>query len=286
MPNDTIDFLYNSTRLNFECQESPNLHSKFRRVDSYARSLIKPKRMGKPMENVRLQKYLANAGVASRRKSEEIIIAGRVSVNGKITAELGTKVSQSDIICIDGKQVKIKAKQVYIMLHKPEGVITSVSDPQGRPVVLDYIKDIEARLFPVGRLDYDSSGLLLLTTDGNLAQKLTHPGYRVPKTYIAHLRGIPSKEGIRAFKEGIKIDEGPKTSAAKIKILDIIDKRSCTVQITIKEGRNRQVRKMCDAVGCPVLSLKRVGMGALKLGSLPKGKYRHLTKEEVSNVSK
>jgi len=235
------------------------------------------------MENLRLQKFLADAGVASRRKSEEFIIAGRVSVNSKIITELGTKVSQNDVVCVDGSPVIPKAKLVYIMLHKPEGVITSVSDPQGRPVVMDFVKDIKERLFPVGRLDYDSSGLLLLTNDGKLAQKLTHPSYNVPKTYIANLRKIPSKEGLRAFKQGIKIDEGPKTSAAKIKILD---KESCTVQITIKEGRNRQVRKMCDAIGCPVLSLKRVAMGSLKLGDLPRGKYRYLTEEEISNVSK
>jgi len=235
------------------------------------------------MENVRLQKYLADAGIASRRKSEEIITAGRVSVNGKIITELGTKVSQNDAICLDGKPVEAKAKLIYIMLHKPEGVITSVSDPQGRPVVLDFVKDINARLFPVGRLDFDSSGLLLLTNDGKLAQKLTHPSYSVPKTYIACLRKIPSREGLKAFREGLKIDEGPKTSAARIMILD---KETCTVQITIKEGRNRQIRKMCDAIGCPVLSLQRVGMGSLKLGNLRLGKYRHLTKEEIANVSK
>jgi len=238
------------------------------------------------MENIRLQKYLADAGIASRRKSEEYIINGRVSVNGKIITALGTKVSKSDTVHVDGNPVVLTSRLVYIMLHKPEGVITSASDPQGRPVVLDFVKDIKERIFPVGRLDYDSSGLLLLTNDGKLAQKLTHPSYNIPKTYIAHLRRIPNSEGLKAFKDGIKIDEGPKTSPAKIKILD---NETCAVQITIKEGRNRQVRKMCDAIGCPVLSLKRVAMGSLKLGSLSRGKYRHLTGDEVRrivNVSK
>ena len=236
------------------------------------------------MENIRLQKYLADAGVASRRKCEELISAGRVSVNDQLITKLGTKVSTDDIVCVDGKPIEINTKLVYIVLHKPEGVITSVSDPQNRPVVLDLVKDLAGfRLYPVGRLDYDSSGLLLLTNDGKLAQKLTHPSNKVKKTYIAQLKGIPSYGTLQAFKHGLKIDDGPKTAPAKIKVLDKTDS-GCSVQIIIHEGRNRQVRKMCQAIGCPVLSLKRVAVGSLKLGSLPRGKYRHLTAVELSQL--
>jgi len=239
------------------------------------------------MDKIRLQKYLANAGVASRRKAEEMIAAGRVSVNGETITELGTKIIPGqDKVAADGKPVRTKAvKPIYIMLHKPEGVITSVSDPHNRPVVLDLLKDIPARLFPVGRLDYDSSGLILLTNDGEAAQKMTHPSHSVPKTYIVRLGGIPDQKGLRRFKEGLIIDDGPKTAAAQIKILEK-KPPGCIVRITISEGRNRQVRKMCEAIGCPVQQLKRVSMGTLKLGSLPRGKYRHLTAGEVKQLIK
>lgn len=235
------------------------------------------------MEKIRLQKFLADGGVASRRKSEELITAGRVSVNGKIITQLGTKVSpNTDTITLDNKPININTKLVYVVIHKPEGVITSVSDPHGRPVVMDFVKDISARLFPVGRLDYDSSGLLLLTNDGKLAQVLTHPRHEIPKTYIAHLKRIPSLEKLQLFKKGIVI-EGITTSPAKIKILDK-KAQGCTVSITIYEGRNRQIRKMCDAIECPVLQLKRISMGPIKLGSLPRGKYRYLTDSELNEL--
>lgn len=241
---------------------------------------------------IRLQKYLADCGVASRRKSEELIAAGRVFVNGQKIVQLGTKITPGmDEVALDGKPVKQENTLIYIMLHKPEGVITSAGDPQGRPVVTDFVRDIPARLFPVGRLDYDSSGLILMTNDGQLAQKLTHPRHSVPKTYIARLRGIPDRAGLKVFAEGLKIDDGPKTAPAKIKILDKFDKFAkktpgCTARITIHEGRNRQIRKMCEAIGCRVIQLKRVSMGPLKLGSLPRGKYRILSPTEVKLLTK
>ena len=240
-------------------------------------------------ELTRLQKYLADAGVASRRKAEELITQGKVYVNGKKVTQLGTKVCpQNDVVTINGKVVRAEnVKTIYIMLHKPEGVITSASDPHGRPVVTDFVKDVPARLFPVGRLDYDSSGLLLLTNDGNIAQKLTHPKYEIHKTYVAKLKNTPTKESLISFKNGLIIeDDGKKTAPAKIKIIKKApaNKGGCTVQITITEGRNRQVRKMCAAIGCPVLQLKRIGMGTLKLGGLDRGKYRHLAKDEVKNL--
>jgi len=236
-------------------------------------------------EEIRLQKYLADAGVASRRKSEELITAGRISVNDQIITQLGIKISpDKDTVALDGRVIRFtNPKLIYIMLHKPEGFITSVSDPYNRPVVMDLLRDISARLFPVGRLDYDSSGLLLLTNDGKLAQTLTHPRHSIPKTYIARLRGVPDRDGLRAFKEGLIIDDGPKTAAAQIKILDK-KPTGCIVRITLREGRNRQIRKMCEAIGCPVLELKRVAMGPLKLGNLPRGKYRRLTAEEVKQL--
>ncbi|MCL2421015.1 MAG: rRNA pseudouridine synthase [Defluviitaleaceae bacterium] len=233
---------------------------------------------------IRLQKYLADAGVASRRKAEVLIADGRISVNGEVVTQAGVKIlPEEDTVFLDGKLVEASTKLVYIMLHKPEGVITSVSDPHNRPVVLDFVRDISGRLFPVGRLDYDSSGLLLLTNDGKLAQKLTHPSHTVPKTYVARLQGLPNREGLAAFKKGLVIDDGPKTAPAQIKILDKKG-AGCTASITIHEGRNRQIRKMCAAIGCPVVQLKRVSMGSLKLGSLGRGKYRHLTREELRQL--
>jgi len=242
-------------------------------------------KMNKINDNeIRLQKYLADAGVASRRKSEVLIAKGRISVNGQIITQPGTKISpEKDTVVLDGKVIRANIKLVYIMLHKPEGFITSVSDPHNRPVVLDLVKDISVRLFPVGRLDYDSSGLLLLTNDGKLAQKLTHPSHSIPKTYIARLQGIPSKEGMQTFKRGIVIDDGPKTAPAQIKILDK-KPPGCAASITICEGRNRQIRKMCEAIGCPVLQLKRISIGPLKLGSLSRGQFRHLTKAELEQL--
>lgn len=266
---------------------------------------------------IRLQKYLAMAGVASRRKSEEMIAAGRISVNGQTITKLGTKIiPDKDQVAVDGKNIHVKSGKpgksgvtgvmgttgtvgmtgmVYILLHKPEGVITSVSDPQKRPVVMDFVRDIagDTRIFPVGRLDYDSSGLILMTNDGQLTQKLTHPSNLIPKTYIALLRGVPSKSDLLAFKEGLIVDN-QKTAPAKIKIIkkplanktNNTNKANCTAQITIHEGKNRQVRKMCEAIGCPVLQLKRVAMGPLKLGNLPRGKARRLTQEEVSQLEK
>lgn len=235
---------------------------------------------------IRLQKYLADAGIASRRKSEELITAGRVSVNGQVVTILGVKISQEeDVVTLDGEIVQLNQKMTYILLHKPEGVITSVSDPHGRPVVIDFVKDVPVRLYPVGRLDYDSSGLLLLTNDGGLAQFLTHPRHSVPKTYIAKLNGIPKRQDLQMFRTGLIIDDGFKTAPAKIKILDT-NVNSCSVRITIYEGRNRQIRKMCDTIGCPVVMLKRVAIGDIKLNNLARGKYRHLTKEELNCIKK
>lgn len=229
----------------------------------------------------RLQKFLAEAGVASRRKAEELIVAGEIKVNGKVVTELGTKIdpNKDEVFYQDKKISKIEVEMVYIMLHKPEGYVTTSKEQFGRPGVMDLVKGIDARIFPVGRLDYDTSGLLLLTNDGDLTYKLTHPKHDVDKTYIAKLYGTPDDMDLQKFRRGVIID-GRKTKPAKIQIQEKGDRQS-TVEIVIHEGRNRQVRKMCEAIKHPVAQLKRVATGELKLGDLPKGKYRHLTAKEV-----
>lgn len=228
---------------------------------------------------IRLQKYLAEAQVASRRKAEEIILQGRVRVNGEIITELGTKVeSDRDIVTVDGKKVQISKKMVYIMLNKPEGCVTTVKDQFERKSVLDYVSDVKERVYPVGRLDYDTSGLLLLTNDGDLTYKLTHPKHNIEKTYIAMVDREPSMEDLESFKKGLFID-GRKTAPAEIEIVK--KSKLTTLNIKIHEGRNRQVRKMCAAIGCNVVRLKRISEGNLELGKLEKGTYRYLTDEEI-----
>lgn len=228
---------------------------------------------------MRLQKYLAEAQVASRRRAEEIILEGRVKVNGEIVAQLGTKVeSDSDVIEVDNKIVKICEKMVYIVLNKPEGCVTTVKDQFDRKSVLDYLADINERIYPVGRLDYDTSGLLILTNDGDLTYKLTHPKHNVEKTYVAKVDREPDAEDMLRFEQGIEID-GRKTAPAKIKIIK--KDRLTTLEIKIHEGRNRQVRKMCAAINCNVIKLERVAVGKLTMGKVEKGKYRTLSDDEV-----
>ncbi len=229
---------------------------------------------------VRLQKYLADAGIASRRKAEELILAGKVQVNGVTVTELGTKVDDKvDSVFYNGKRIINHEPMVYILLHKPEGFVTTVKDQFDRPTVMDLIKKVKERVVPVGRLDYDTSGLLILTNDGDLTYKLTHPKHNVEKTYIAKLYGTPDENDIRQFKYGVHID-GRRTEPAKLQVLEENGKFS-VCKIVITEGRNRQVRKMCDAIKHPVATLKRVATGKLELGDLKKGQYRHLTEAEV-----
>lgn len=227
----------------------------------------------------RLQKYLAECGIASRRKCEQYILSGRVKVNGNVVKELGIKIDpKADIVEFDGKIIKRKIKCIYIMMNKPTGYITSVKDQFSRPTVLDLI-NIKERIYPVGRLDYNTSGLLILTNDGELAYTLTHPKHEIVKTYIAEIKGIPDEKEIVRFKNGLKIDDYV-TSKADIKI---IHKKFSTsiVEIKIHEGRNRQVRKMCDAIGHPVITLKRTKIGNLSLDGLKVGHWRYLNKKEI-----
>jgi len=241
-------------------------------------------------EHIRLQKWLAMAGVASRRKAEEMITSGRVSLDGEVITALGAKADPSkSVLAVDGKPVEIVQDKVYIMLHKPEGVVTTVTDPYNRPTVMDYVPTA-TRLYPVGRLDSDTSGLLLMTNDGEWAQKLTHPKHETKKTYVAVVQGVPSVVSLRIFRQGILI-EGKKTAPAQIKLLEQMPIKGTKTQnskllITIHEGRNHQVRKMCEAIGHKIVTLKRVEVGGLELGNLAKGKWRQLTAKEVKRCVK
>ncbi|MCK9910743.1 rRNA pseudouridine synthase, partial [Microbacteriaceae bacterium K1510] len=213
----------------------------------------------------RLQKVLAQAGVASRRSCEELITQGRVRVNGKVVLELGTKVDpHADNIEVDGRPIKQEQK-TYILLYKPTGVITSLSDPQGRQVVTDLLTGVKERVYPVGRLDYDTSGLLLLTNDGELANRLAHPSFEIDKVYRARVKGIPTPAKIKQLAAGILLDDGM-TAPGEAQLLEVDQaKNQALIQLTIHEGRNRQVRRMCEAVGHPVITLARIQVGFLTL---------------------
>lgn len=229
---------------------------------------------------MRLQKFLATCGVASRRKSEELISSGRVKVNGNIIIEMGFKIDPDvDKVTVDNKQVSLEERKVYIMLNKPTGYVTTVSEQFNRNKVTDLV-NVPYRIFPVGRLDYNTSGLLILTNDGELTYRLTHPKFKVDKVYIAKVKGVPTKEEIKAFENGLKI-ENYITSPAKINIIKQINDNA-VVEVTIREGRNRQVRKMCDAIGHPVIELKRIKMGRIHLGDLEVGNWRYFTEREVN----
>lgn len=232
---------------------------------------------------MRINKYIASCGIASRRKAEELILENRVKVNGKLINELSFQINEKkDKVEVDGKLIGLEEKLVYIMLNKPEGYVTTVKDQFDRKSVIDLVKDIDARVYPIGRLDYETSGLLLLTNDGDLTYKLTHPKHEVDKTYIATVKGIPTQNEITNFEKGLYIEDY-KTSPAKIKIVKKnIEKNYAVCEIKIHEGRNRQVRKMCKAINHPVMNLRRKAMGKIVLKDVEIGKYRHLTVEEVN----
>ncbi|NBI30431.1 pseudouridine synthase [Chengkuizengella marina] len=232
----------------------------------------------------RLQKVLANAGIASRRKSEEIILAGRVEVNEKIINTLGVKVNpDEDIIKVDGRPIKSESK-IYVLFHKPKGVISSVKDPQGRQIVTDYLKKVKQRVYPVGRLDYDTEGLLLLTNDGEFSNLMTHPKHHIEKTYFVTVKGVPHGSQLDRLKEGIELDDG-KTAPAEVEYHDVNpDKNESVISITIHEGKNRQVRRMFEALSIQVKRLKRVQFGFLNLQGVSRGKFRYLQTSEVKEL--
>lgn len=228
---------------------------------------------------MRLQKFLADCGICSRRKAEEHILNGDVCVNGKIVAELGVKIdANKDNVLFKSEPVVMKKDKIYIMLNKPKYCITTAKEQFDRKTVFDYI-DIKERIVPIGRLDYDTTGLLIFTNDGELTYKLTHPKNNIKKTYIAKVNGVPTDEKLRRFSGGIMI-EGYKTAPSFIKIIDKNIKIS-TLEISITEGKNRQVRKMCEAIGHSVISLKRISIGKIGLNGLRIGKYKYLTDDEI-----
>lgn len=229
---------------------------------------------------MRLQKYMAECGVASRRKCEEIIAAGRVTVNGKVVDVMGAQVEAGDAVCVDGAPIRAEQRRQYILLNKPQGVVTTLSDPQGRRTVRDLIDGIPERIYPVGRLDYDTEGLLLLTNDGDLAARLTHPSHEVDKTYLARVTGQLSEEEIHRLRAGVVLDDGFRTSPAKVNVIRV-ETFASAVLITIHEGHNRQVRRMMEAVGHKVLLLRRVKFGPIDLRGLARGEWRDLTDAEV-----
>ncbi|NMA84769.1 MAG: rRNA pseudouridine synthase [Epulopiscium sp.] len=229
---------------------------------------------------MRLQKYIADCGIASRRKAEELILDGKIKVNENTILTLGTKIDPSyDKVYYEGNLITPQERKVYVMLHKPEQYVTTVKDQFNRPTVMKLLTDITERIFPIGRLDYHTTGLLLLTNDGDLAHKLTHPRYEVPKKYLATVEGIPEESQLVQLRRGIRIEDYI-TAPASVTFIRKYHHHS-VLEIEIKEGRNRQVRKMCEAIGHPVQELERVSVGFLTLGNLKKGEYRHLTPKEI-----
>ena len=240
------------------------------------------------MEEERLQKYLANNGIASRRKAEEYILAGKVKVNGQIVTELGTKVnSDKDVIEFEGKRVNNDIKKVYVLLNKPIDYVTTVKDQFNRNTVVDLVKNAGNNLLPVGRLDMYTSGALILTNDGDFIFHVTHPKHEVEKTYTATLRGKVTNEDIESLRQGVVIDEEYKTKPAKVRIMKIDEEKNLSrLEIIIHEGKNRQVRKMCEAIGKKVIALHRSKIGNIDVKDLKIGQWRYLTKKEVDMLMK
>jgi 23S rRNA pseudouridine2605 synthase len=231
----------------------------------------------------RLQKLISQAGLASRRAAEELILAGRVTVNGAVVTELGSKADPAvDTITVDGKPVKPVSNHLHILLNKPAGFMTTLDDPEGRKLVTDLLPDIKERVYPVGRLDYNTEGLLLLTNDGDWANKLMHPRHEIEKEYHIRVRGKVHKSQIDQLEAGVMLDDRP-TAPATVRLIKD-GEHNDWLSITIHEGRNRQVRRMCEAVSLSVVRLKRVRYGMLELGALKPGLYRNLTESEVRDL--
>ena len=236
----------------------------------------------------RLQKYLAGVGIDSRRKCEELILQGLVRVNNSVVTKLGTKVDpQKDIVEVKGKLIKYKEKKQYsyILLNKPKGYLTSLSDPFGRPVVLDLLKGVKERVYPVGRLDFNSEGILILTNDGELAYALTHPAKEVEKVYIVEVKGIPTPEKLKILSKGVILENNYRISPCSIYLLKISN-RNAILKIKIREGKKRQIRKMGEYIGHFVLKLRRIQLGPIFLKGVKPGEYRYLNKEEIKSLKK
>jgi len=231
----------------------------------------------------RLQKILAKAGIASRRAAEQLITAGRVKVNGEVVTELGSKAdSEKDVITLDGNPVQLEKSKVYLVLFKPVGYMTTLKDPEGRPVVTDLLKGIPERVYPVGRLDYNTEGLLLLTNDGEWANRLMHPRHEVEKEYHVRVRGTVTPGQVALLAKGVELEDGM-TAPAKARVIKASENNTW-LSIAVHEGRYRQVRRMCEAVSLSVVRLKRVRYGTLDIGGLKPGEFRHLSAVEVEQL--
>ena len=240
------------------------------------------------MEEIRLQKFMADSGIASRRKCEELILQGKVQVNGKTITELGTKINpEKDVVEFENKIINNENKKyVYILLNKPIGYVTTAKDQFGRDTVLDLVK-VKERIVPVGRLDMYTSGALILTNDGDFVNKVTHPSHEINKTYNVTVKGIVTDENVKALESGVIIDDNYKTKQAIVKILKIDkEKKISRIQITIHEGKNRQIRKMCKAIEKNVLALHRAKIGELTVKNIPLGKWKFLNKNEIEKLIK
>lgn len=236
--------------------------------------------MNEAPEGIRLQKVLASAGIASRRASEIMIAEGRVEVNGRLVTEQGLRVDpERDTIRVDGSRIPPPRRHLYVLLNKPRGVVSTLEDPEGRPTLSDYMPRTKERLFHVGRLDTDTEGLIILTNDGDFAHKLAHPSYKIPKTYLAEVAGRLDNRTVRRLERGITLDDGP-VKPDRVSLKTRTDSRSL-LTLTLHEGRNRIVRRMMDSVGHPVDRLARVAIGPVRLGSLPSGHTRDITREEL-----
>lgn len=250
-----------------------------------ARASSRTPKVSQPKDGDRLHVRIAKSGLCSRRAAEELIRQGRVTVNGELVAEMGVKVTEADTVEVDGIPVEI-AKTYTIVLNKPTGCVTTLRDPQGRPTIVRYLPDFGVQLKPVGRLDMDTEGLLVCTNDGELANRLAHPRYGVEKEYQTIVEGIPTEKALDKLRKGVWI-EGGKTSPAKVEVIHAEEKKQTTgLRITIHEGRKRQVRLMCEAVGHPVISLKRIRYGPLRLRGMRSGEARLLGKQEVDELRK
>jgi len=242
---------------------------------------------------MRLNKYIAQAGIASRRGADELTKEGKVTVNGAVLKEPGYDVSEGDVVCVNGKVISASEKLCYYALNKPEGYVTTASDEKGRPTVLSLMTDVEARVFPVGRLDIETSGLLIMTNDGSLSNRVTNPRTALKKTYLARLNGLLTKEQIWKLRNGVTIDipaygkgseKGTRKYHTKPADIEVISEKGgeCVIQISITEGKNRQIRKMIQAVGLKVLALERIAVGNVQLGRTRPGTYRKLTAAEIN----
>jgi pseudouridine synthase len=232
---------------------------------------------------IRLQKIISQAGISSRREAERLILEGRVLVNGSVIRELGAKANlQTDDIRVDGKKIKKEGQKIYLLLNKPKGCVTTVKDDRGRPTVIDLLRGMKKKVYPVGRLDFNTEGILLLTNDGDFAQRLAHPRHKIPKTYSVKVSGVPTEKEIRKLSDGVVVFKR-KTAPAEVS-LDRTTGNNIWLSITLHEGRKRQIRRMCEIIGHPVIKLKRVKYGFLELGALKVGEYRSLSSQEVKRL--